>query len=204
MHFSKVIDQIIKNINLPLPGINAHIEMSPPNRPVNFNNANSFYKESGVTILLYPKLNKTYSVLIERPVYKGIHSGQISLPGGKKEEVDNDLIETALRETEEEIGIKKENINLIGNISELYIEPSNFMVLPVVAYLNFLPDFIIDTNEVKRILEYDIEILKNESLCKTKIFNGANYSVEAPYYDINGYAVWGATAMILSEFKKLF
>jgi len=204
MNFNNTISLIKDNLRSPLPGSKAHNEMLTKNRPVSFNNLKNSFKESGVTILLYPKLNSTYSVLIERPIYNGIHSGQISLPGGKKENFDLNLIETALRETEEEIGIKKESINILGCLSTLFIPPSNFMVLPVVGYLNTSPVFNIDKNEVKNIFEYEIEILKDKSILKTKIFNGANYTVEAPYFDINGHSVWGATAMILSEFKYLF
>ena len=204
MHFNKTITLIKKNILRPLPGIKAHNEMLPLNRPIDISITNSTHRESGVTVLLYPKFNSIYSVLIERPVYEGVHSGQIAFPGGKKENFDLNLIETALRETEEEVGIKKESITVLGCLSTLYIPPSNYMVLPVVGYLKSLPNFILEKKEVNAIIEYDLDILHNQSLTKTKTFKGANYMVEAPYFDINGYSIWGATAMILNEFKKLF
>ena len=205
MNFNITISLLKKRLTLPLPGSNAHIEMLPQNRPIDFNSLkNTSFRDSGVALILYSKNNAAYSVLIERATYNGVHSGQISLPGGKKEETDIDLTETALRETEEEIGIKKNSIEILGSLSELYIPPSSFRVLPIVGCLKEHPIFEIEEKEVAHIIEYDIEMLLNQSFDKTKEFKGANYAIEAPYFDINGYSVWGATAMILNEFKKLF
>lgn len=203
MDFDKTISLLKEKLISPLPGQKAHFEMYPQNRPLNLDiSKNISFRESAVSLLIYPKANATFSVLIERTVYNGIHSGQISLPGGKKENIDLNLSETALRETNEEIGIRKEDIHVIGCLSELYIPPSNFKVFPIIGYINS-PVFEIDRNEVNSIIEYDIDILLNQTSSKTKLFNGFNYCIEAPYFDINGYSVWGATAMILNELRWL-
>jgi len=205
MLYNNAIAHIKKAFCSPLPGSDAHIEMLPSSRPINFNSLkNTSFRDSGVALILYPKNNTAFSVLIERAVYNGVHSGQISLPGGKKEESDTNLIETALREAEEETGIKKNSIELLGSLSELYIPPSSFRVLPVVCCLKEVPQFEIEVKEVAAIIEYDIDTLIKQSFDKTKKFKGADYAIEAPYFDINGYSVWGATAMILNEFRKLF
>ena len=161
-------------------------------------------KKSAVMILLYPKNNSIYSVLILRAKYNGTHSGQVSLPGGKFEKCDNDFRETALRETQEEIGVDASKINIVGALTKLFIPPSNFFVFPFVGYLNEEPLFYVNKKEVTEIIEYPISMLINKDIVKSKIFEiKNNISFTAPYFDINGKVVWGATAMILSEFKEV-
>ena len=128
----------------------------------------------------------------------------MSFPGGKKDKTDVDLIFTALRETEEEIGIDKNKIEIIGSLSELYIIASNFNVLPTIGFLNETPSFIADEHEVDEIVSVKIEDLMNDSLQKEKpltILQGI--TINAPYFDLNDKVVWGATAMMLSELKNI-
>ncbi len=162
-------------------------------------------KESSVLILLYPFDDEVFSFLILRPQYKGVHSGQISLPGGKKEVTDKDTAETALRETEEESGINRSKIHLLGLLSEIFIPHSNFKVFPYVGYLDASPHFMPDPLEVEEIIPYDINVLRNPSSAKHSVFRSSkNKSIYAPYFEVNQkYKVWGATAMILSEFKEI-
>jgi len=149
-----------------------------------------------------------YTVLILRTSDHGVHSGQVSFPGGKKEESDRSLEDTALRETEEEIGIKKNDVKVIGHLSELYIPTSGFLVQPFVGYLNKKPLFHPDKNEVQKLIEVplflimDDGIVKETTILKSKTRNQKS-EIRIPYFDIHGEVVWGATAMILSELKEI-
>ncbi|MDD3875612.1 MAG: CoA pyrophosphatase [Bacteroidales bacterium] len=203
MEFAQTILKLKEKLDeKKLPGISAHELMLPKNRPLKIpENLKNPQKLCSVLILLYPKDNSIFSVLTERNTYDGIHSGQISLPGGKQEKFDKDLIETALRESHEEIGIQTELVNVMGTLTPIFIPPSNFWVLPVVGNIKQAPEFKIAVNEVSKLIEYDIKLLLDEKNVKEKMFSGAGYEISAPFFDISGSCVWGATAMILSEFK---
>lgn len=145
-----VMDHIIRKlkheISVRLPGKEAQYKMAPEGRITSFSNTNAV--NGSVLILLFP-LKDLHLVLIRRSDYAGLHSGQVSFPGGKSEPGDPDLVHTALRESYEEVGIKKENIEIIGNLTPLYIPPSNFNVLPVIGYSKKEPIFHINHREVK-------------------------------------------------------
>ncbi len=162
-------------------------------------------KEGAVLLLLYEKKEEIYLVLTQRHTYEGAHSGQISFPGGKVEAEDNSVEDTALRETEEEIGIPKASVQVLGRLTDLFIIASNFNVRPVVGYLNNEPDFIIDAREVDHIIEVKLADLLGDSIIGSKemLFKGT-YKIQAPYFNFNGHHVWGATAMMLAEFKEVF
>ena len=142
--------------------------------------------------------------MLFRSEYGGVHSGQISLPGGKFEETDESLIYTALRESQEEIGIDPGQVQIIGQLTEMYIPPSNFQVTPVVGYQASRPHFTADPKEVAKIIEIKLEDLldeRNRQMKKMKISLG--FSLKVPSYFINKNIIWGATAMILSEFREI-
>lgn len=159
-------------------------------------------KESAVLILLYEKNNEVHLVLTKRKEYNGAHSGQISLPGGKKEATDTSLAHTALRETHEEIGIAAQAIAVLGALSYLYIPVSHFVVFPYVAVCHTAPQFTIDTYEVAKIIEVPLRELLDEQNIKSKTINlpQSNTPIETPAFHIQNEVIWGATAMILSEF----
>jgi hypothetical protein len=139
-----------------------------------------------------------------RPRYPGVHSGQISLPGGKVEPTDQDLAETALRESKEEIGVNPENIRLLGNLTNLYIPPSNFMVTPFVGYQSVRPVFKPDPSEVAEIIEVSLDSFLDNSIIRQKRMKLAlGLTMKVPAYCIGSHVIWGATAMILSEFRVI-
>jgi len=162
-------------------------------------------RQSAVLILLYQKDNLWKLALIKRNVYHGTHSGQISLPGGKKEPFDKDLIDTALRETEEEIGVKKDQVEILKELSPLYIPPSNFIVQPVLSIMKETPTFIPEPREVDRILEMPLHFLLDDSNLKetTVILSGTNQKIKVKAYLFEGEIIWGATAMILAELSEM-
>jgi 8-oxo-dGTP pyrophosphatase MutT (NUDIX family) len=201
-----IIHKLKVALGKPLPGEKAQLLMGSGIRmnELRFMPMDESTKKSGVMILLYPFKKVIFSVLILRAKYEGTHSGQVALPGGKYEITDADLIQTALRETTEEIGVESGDIKVLGQLTPLYIPPSNFIVHPAVGYINYRPAFVADKCEVCDIIEYRLsELLKIENV-KTKEFNVREDMVfTAPYFDIDGNVVWGATAMILSEFKEV-
>ncbi|MFY0593022.1 MAG: CoA pyrophosphatase [Roseivirga sp.] len=156
-------------------------------------------RPGGVMVLLYPKDGDIYLPLMKRPVYEGAHSGQVSFPGGKVEKQDKNLVDTALRETHEEIGVLPHDIQVIGQLSELFIIASNFKVFPTVGILKNEPDFIPDEREVDRVLLPNLSHLKDSNNRGMKTMKFPPYTINSPYFDVEGEIVWGATAMILSE-----
>jgi 8-oxo-dGTP pyrophosphatase MutT (NUDIX family) len=159
---------------------------------------------SSVLILFYEKEGELYLPLTQRQEYDGIHSGQVSFPGGKWEPGDKNLIETAKRETFEEIGIKSTDVKTIGQLTDLFISPSNTKVTPIVGYTMKPPVFVIDTYEVKELMEVPLSHLLNGNNIKRKdISVRGNFKLNAPYYDVEGKVVWGATAMMLSELVSI-
>lgn len=203
--FESFIELLRKRLKEPLPGREAQIKMAP--KPIDERR----FKENpirpprlgGVMVLLYPDEQGIHIPLMKRPEYDGAHSGQVSFPGGKLENVDTDLIDTALRETHEEIGVPKEQIEVIGNLSELFIIASNFKVLPTVGVIREKPNFIPDPIEVADVLPMAINVLNDYSIRSVKEMRFPPYSIFSPYFDVRGEVVWGATAMMLSELAEL-
>jgi len=154
-------------------------------------------------ILLYPDVNGILStVFIERPVNESVHSGQIAFPGGKIESSDENPQAAALRETEEEIGVPSSAVECIGRLSKLFIPASKFLVIPHVGLVPHTPHFLPNPDEVKSIIQVTVSELVSIIPGK-KVFPTSYGNLEAPYFDIQGHAVWGATAMMLSEFREI-
>ena len=162
-------------------------------------------KKAAVLLLFYPNARGEVNfILTRRKVYKGVHSGQISFPGGKEEPVDDDLWATALRETQEEVGVASHQVKYFRSLTQLYVPTSNFQIVPYVGYVEKTCVFSPDSAEVDAILEISLEGLINNQPMMTKQRTSSANSVEVPAYVFDQNEVWGATAMILSEFKMLF
>lgn len=189
-----------------LPGEAAQYLMSgnyrmPPEETKHYH-ANA--RLGAVLILFFPVNDDIFVPLIQRPVYEGVHSGQVAFPGGKKEDSDQDLLETALRETKEEIGVDPSIVEVLGPLTQLYIPPSNFLVTPVVGVSRYKPSMTPDEREVHDILEVDIELLKDDTIAGVKTIKARpGIEFESPYYDVYGRTVWGATAMMISELREI-
>jgi 8-oxo-dGTP pyrophosphatase MutT (NUDIX family) len=161
-------------------------------------------KEAAVMILLYPKNDLLHTAFIQRPEYDGIHGGQVSFPGGKKEASDFDIVHTAIREAFEEIGVNSSDINIISPLTPLYIPVSNIVVTPVVGWMDKQPVFTIQEEEVLFIIEADIRALINPSIIKIKPFKIRDQMIDIRYFDYKDTVIWGATAMILHELFTIF
>jgi len=201
-YFYRFTEELQKYISSQLPGFSAHQQMTPEGRSMQYDPLLP-PRKSAVLLLLYPQNNQVFIPVIKRPEYDGIHSGQMALPGGKFEELDGDLIQTALRECCEEIGICSPPIEIIGPLSEIFISITNMLVLPVVGRMNEVPNFIIDPVEVAGLYPITITDLLNPEFKKKECWNIRGTEVDVPYYLLNNQKVWGATAMILSELEYL-
>jgi 8-oxo-dGTP pyrophosphatase MutT (NUDIX family) len=195
--------KIRERLLLPLPGGDAH----EPFRAHPVGDVRPLFdhslppKPGGVMILLFERNGAIRFPLIKRAEYKGAHSGQVSLPGGKGEPGEN-AIQTALRECEEEIGVDRGSLTVLGQLSDFFVMPSNFMVTPVVATIDHTPVFKPDAYEVAGIIEGDIASLVMDDAMKQKeILAAGRYKMMAPHFDIEGEVVWGATAMMLNELR---
>ena len=141
--------------------------------------------------------------LIQRAEYVGTHGGQISLPGGKTEEGEGPF-ETALRETEEEVGVPRHLPLVLGALSEFFVIPSNYIITPVVATLKNVPIFQPDIREVAGVLSGSIEALvHDQAIRETEILAAKQFRLLAPHFEIEKHIVWGATAMMLNEFRMV-
>lgn len=200
------IDRLKERLRWPLPGIEAQYEMAHIAREkVKPEELNPWqFKPSAVLLLLIPRKNDFFIPLTERNDYKGWHSKQISLPGGKYDVSDTSLEDTAIRECYEEIGIR-ENIEVIGKLTPVFIPVSKFMVNPFIGISKTdRADYIIDKNEVNEIIELSLTTLRDPSIIKqTTVEPATGIKLKTPYFDVQGKVVWGATAMILNEFKSL-
>jgi len=203
MDFQRFITQLKIAINKDLPGEESHQKMRviyDQSIELPFSKINS--TQAAVLILLYLADNEIYFFLTKRTDELKHHKGQISLPGGTQEGNEK-LIDTALRETQEEIGINKTSISIIGTITPLFVPVTGFMIYPFIGYslnkLNPKPDPV----EVATIFSVNISDLLNKENRTTEQRNIRGYDVQVPYFKLNDYQVWGATSMILSEFRDL-
>ncbi len=197
------IDDIRAALQKPLPGLAAQLKLAPDYRVESLRAAPpTAARAAGVLILLYPFNGAWHFPLMKRVEDGLVHGGQISLPGGSQEAGES-LRETALREACEEIGAACAEVEVIGQLSTIYIPPSNFLVTPTVGYVDQRPDFQCDPREVAELIEVPLSTLFDRDVVKREPWVLRGVTVDVPFYQIGAHKVWGATAMILSEFSML-
>lgn len=206
MTFERLVQKLDARLAQQLPARLAHEAM----RAVDVNGRPPQFKHllppkpGSVLLLLYPGVDGAIRFpLIKRPDYIGAHSGQVSFPGGKAEAGET-KIQTALREAEEEVGVHPSEVTVLGVMSDFFVVPSNIMVTPVVGYAKTRPEFVPDKIEVVRILEGDVRsLLPAEAIHMSEIVVAKTYKLNAPHFIVDNEMVWGATAMMLNEFRML-
>lgn len=191
-------ENIKKALSQGLPGSVSHKKMLPLNRTLRATEQEQkTIKHSSVLLLLFVENNELHAILIKRPEHMKHHAGQIALPGGRIEKGESAL-ETALRETWEEIGITTEQLEILGSLSELYVQVSRFQIHPFVGWLCKKPQYIINKNEVEKTIAFPLKLIKNSfDEVELNTFSGP---LKVPCVKFDGEIIWGATAMILSEF----
>jgi 8-oxo-dGTP pyrophosphatase MutT (NUDIX family) len=163
-------------------------------------------RESAVLLLIYPRDEKLYTLLMVRPIYDGVHSGQVAFPGGRREPQDLTLEHTALREFSEETGSSIHEVIMLGRLSEIYIPPSRSIVTPFIGYAPMLGELDPDPAEVAALIETPLDELLRPEILKRRMqyVQMLGGEIDVPYYDVLGHVVWGATAMMIAELRELF
>ncbi len=204
-NFKKILPKIAK---IPLPGVSSQLKMAPAMRQKELEKMAERMKnarKSAVMALFYPNSNhETTLVLILRKTYKGVHSNQVGFPGGQVDPEDVNFRATALRETEEEVGIHRTSVEIIREITSTYIPPSNFTVKPFIGIVHETPIFIPQPSEVESIIEVSLkDLLAEAAIIEKNLTTSYATTINIPAFYLNEYVVWGATAMMLSEVKDI-
>lgn len=205
------MEDLLKHINQRiksgLPGESAHQKMAPINRPIAslaIQNK-SDYKESAVAVIIHNHNKEPHIILTERQTYKGAHSGQISFPGGKKEIHDTTLLNTAIRETNEEIGLILPEEHFINQLTQVYIPVSNFLVKPFLFVSELNQNLTPDIREVKEVIHFPLKKLIDPNSISTMEVKFPNGMIQKniPCFKYGNKKIWGATALILNELREL-
>ena len=186
-----------------LPGPMVHKAMAPAHRDelIMLNADRGKARLSSVMIILYPDAaGKINTIFTKRATYKGVHSAQIAFPGGKTEPLDPSLLHTALRETQEEIGVTIPEEKILGKLTDLFVPPSNFIISPYVAFLPSPPATCADACEVAEIFSVPVaDFLSPEAAIEQTCLTALGDYRPMPGYKFEEHFIWGATAMIFSE-----
>jgi 8-oxo-dGTP pyrophosphatase MutT (NUDIX family) len=203
--YEPFLRQLRRDLSAPLPGRVQQYQMAPRPRPGGeFADApRADARRGGVLALFYPHAAEIYLPLILRPTYPGVHSGQIGFPGGGYEAADGDLTATALRETYEEIGVHASQFTVLGQLTPLYVSASNYLVQPMVGWIDYRPEFNPDPYEVAALIEAPLRTLLDPATRRVEPWTLRGREIEVPFFALGEYAVWGATAMMLSELLSL-
>jgi 8-oxo-dGTP pyrophosphatase MutT (NUDIX family) len=203
MKLSKLSQKLQIRLINNLPGKDEQWRMRvTSDKSYNFDNTEEDAIQSAVLILLYEENGVICFTLTERTQTVEHHRGQISLPGGARE-TDEKLSSTAIRETQEEIGIYAYDVDLIGALSPLFVPVTGFIINPFVGIINANFDPQPAPEEVETVISVHVNELLNDDNELQEKRNLRGYDVNIPYFLLSGHKVWGATAMILSEFKTV-
>jgi len=200
--FSGLINRLKKELEKGLPGKEYQNRMTSMHRNKFMGTTDRPPKKCGVLLLLYPFENQIFIPFIKRTLSDYPHSGQISFPGGKYENSDESVIYTAIRETHEEIGVVPQDILLAGSLTSIFIPVSNFIVFPSVGYVLSRPVFDANAAEVQEIIEVSLNIFIDPKYLSTFKLRMSNKEIAVPCYRVGNNTIWGATAMIMSEFVE--
>src|SRR5690606_25396050 len=207
MNFRDFEKRIVKVTKMELPGEAVQFKMAPIERLKELKRIakkKNTEKKAGVMVLFYPAENlETHLILILRKTYKGVHSAQVGFPGGKMEKEDKTIQDAALRETEEEVGISRDAISVLKQLTEIFIPPSNFFVQPFLGITADTPKFIPQEEEVEALIEVSLDHFMDDTFITSQnLSTSYATNIEVPAFKLNGHIVWGATAMMLNEVRE--
>lgn len=204
-HYEPFLRQMRIDLAHPLPDREAQQRMAPRPRfnSSTRNEPGPETRQGGVLILFYPHQGQVFFPLILRPTYSGVHSGQVGLPGGGYEEIDNDIAETALRETYEEVGVHPSQVTLLGPLTSLYVYASDYLVQPFIGWTDYRPEFHPDPYEVAKLIQAPMAEFLDPRNHHEEMWQLRNHDVLVPFFAVQEQVIWGATAMILSEMLAL-
>ena len=186
-----------------LPGKPAQkIMLTKPRNPINYSSNSECPNPAAVLILLFPVKQDIRFFLTKRTNVVQYHKGQISLPGGAWEEGEQ-LWGTALRETNEEIGVREDHIQFIGELTPLFVPVTGFLIHPFVGWMDDEPETSPDPTEVESLFSASVLSLTDQNSCQCEERTIRGHVFDVPYFQLNREKVWGATSMILSEFKTV-
>jgi len=198
-----LVTSLQKRLSNPLPGQEAHqLAEVQSQTPLFFLNSIETAVPASVLILLFLKDNDIHFFLTKRTDAVGHHKGQISLPGGAWEDGEQ-LHETAIRETEEEIGVDRHIIQLVGGLTPFYTPITGFMVHPFIGWCRKRPSTNIQTDEVHKLFTVSLSTLLDDQIFQSENWEIRGHTAIVPFYNFEGYKAWGVTASILSEFKSI-
>ncbi len=206
MTFEEFVQLTPKIAKVSLPATESHLKMSPLERRLQLLNHDysvEVARDAAVMMLIYPQQDTAMIALIVRNSYKGVHSSQVAFPGGKVEK-DESVLDAALRETHEEIGVNPEQINIVCAFSNVFIPPSNFNVFPFLGFCTSKPNFVPDPREVASMALFPLnDILEDSSLTMQSVSATYSTDIVVPAFKLGETVIWGATAMMLQELKDV-
>lgn len=204
---SKFRDFLKNRLQQSLPGREAQMKMMPepvdPDTEVPGRSIDSSGHPSGVLVPIYADGNKDLNVILTLRTDSIRHAGQISFPGGRSEESES-IVETALRETHEEIGIESEYIDVLGSLTPFYLHRTNNQITPVVGYLEHKPIMQRNPNEVQEIITVKLDTLLDDEMIETEKWDLSENSFHVPFWSFHSVPLWGATAMMMSELLEIY
>jgi 8-oxo-dGTP pyrophosphatase MutT (NUDIX family) len=198
------LETLERRLRGPKPGLASQLKMVPGHRrdDQTYQEFADTCNQAGILVLLYPRQGRLHVVLTRRTANVAHHQAQISFPGGHRDSHET-VLEAALREAEEEIGVPPSSVRILGTLTPLYVRPSNYCIYPVVATAGSRPDFRPSPHEVAEVLEVPLDHLRDEQYVRREIWPLGDLKMSIPFYFYQGHKIWGATAMIMAELLDL-
>lgn len=198
------VGRLETGLGRPRPGLQAQLDMLPEPRPGHqtYEEVEDFSLKAAILLLVYPVDGRPHLLFTRRTEKVLHHPRQISFPGGHREQGET-AVETALREAEEEVGVRPGDVRILGELTPLYIPPSNYCVYPIVGVAGIRPDFRPAPLEVAEILEIPLLHLLSPESRRTENWNVGGLEMTVPHFVFMADKIWGATAMVLAEFLHI-
>jgi 8-oxo-dGTP pyrophosphatase MutT (NUDIX family) len=197
-----ILERLSRSLPAMRPGQSAQMRFAPRRRDGSLPPRRPGDRQAAALLLLFEKRGRPHVVLTLRAAHLPHHADQVSLPGGRIEPDESPEV-AALREAYEEIGIPPAIVRVAGRLTPLHIPVSGFTLQAVIGVATETPAFVPAAGEVAQVLEVPLEELADPSRLRRTTSERDGQIYDIPYFEVGGFQVWGATAMILSEFLTL-